>query len=109
MIISLDARHWDRIRDIYLEGLATGEASFETAALTMGELCHFLGRDFVCGIFTWPAGEHRSTLFGYNVDRESAEYAVKYPRDPLLMLVFGFAGAIESGLLSEPRMLLTVR
>src|ERR1700682_1821483 len=33
--------------------------SFESAALTMGELCHFLGRDFVCGIFTWPAGGHR--------------------------------------------------
>jgi esterase/lipase superfamily enzyme len=51
--------------------------SFESAALTMGELCHFLGRDFVCGIFTWPAGGHRGTLFGYNVDRESAEYAVE--------------------------------
>jgi esterase/lipase superfamily enzyme len=47
-------------------------SSFETAALTMGELCHFLGRDFVCGIFTWPA-----ILFGYDVDRESAEYAVE--------------------------------
>ena len=31
-------------------------ASFESAALTMGELCHFLGRDFVCGMFSWPAG-----------------------------------------------------
>ena len=51
--------------------------SFESAALTMGELCHFLGRDFVCGIFTWPAGAHRGTLFGYDVDRESAEYAVE--------------------------------
>jgi len=51
--------------------------SFERAALTMGELCHFLGRDFVCGIFTWPAGGHRGILFGYDVDRESAEYAVE--------------------------------
>ena len=51
--------------------------SFEGAALTMGELCHFLGRDFVCGIFTWPAGGHRGILFGYDVDRESAEYAVE--------------------------------
>ena len=51
--------------------------SFESAALTMGELCHFLGRDFVCGIFTWPAGGHRGILFGYDVDRESAEYAVE--------------------------------
>jgi esterase/lipase superfamily enzyme len=51
--------------------------SFKSAALTMGELCHFLGRDFVCGIFTWPAGGQRGILFGYNVDRESAEYAVE--------------------------------
>ena len=51
--------------------------SFESAALTMGELCHFLGRDFVCGIFTWPAGGRRGTLFGYDFDRESAEYAVE--------------------------------
>jgi esterase/lipase superfamily enzyme len=59
---------------LFVHGYNTG---FESAALTMGELCHFLGRDFVCGIFTWPAGAQRSTLFGYNVDRESAEYAVE--------------------------------
>jgi esterase/lipase superfamily enzyme len=43
----------------------------------MGELCHFLGRDFVCGIFSWPAGSQRGVLLGYGVDRESAEYAVE--------------------------------
>ncbi len=52
-------------------------SSFESAALAMGELCHFLGRDFVCGIFSWPAGGQRGILFGYDVDRESAEYAVE--------------------------------
>lgn len=52
-------------------------SSFERAALTMGELCHFLGRDFVCGIFTWPAGGRRGILFGYDFDGESAEYAVE--------------------------------
>jgi esterase/lipase superfamily enzyme len=51
--------------------------TFEGAALTMGEMCHFLGREFVCGIFTWPAGGDRGALFGYDVDRESAEYAVE--------------------------------
>jgi esterase/lipase superfamily enzyme len=51
--------------------------SFNSAALTMGELCHFLGREFVCGIFTWPAGGRRGILFGYDFDRESAEYAVE--------------------------------
>ena len=52
-------------------------SSFETSALTMGELCHFLGRDFVCGVFTWPAGGRRGILFGYDFDGESAEYAVE--------------------------------
>jgi esterase/lipase superfamily enzyme len=51
--------------------------SFEHAALNMGELCHFLGREFVCGIFTWPAGGRRGILFGYGFDRESSEYAVE--------------------------------
>jgi esterase/lipase superfamily enzyme len=51
--------------------------TFEDAAMTMGEMCHFLGREFVCGIFTWPAGGDRGALFGYDVDRESAEYAVE--------------------------------
>lgn len=50
--------------------------SFEDAARTMGELCHFLGREFVCGIFTWPAGGRAGILFGYEIDRESAEYAI---------------------------------
>jgi hypothetical protein len=36
-----------------------------------GDLCHFLGREFVCSIFTWPAGGSRGLFFGYNVDRES--------------------------------------
>jgi esterase/lipase superfamily enzyme len=51
--------------------------SFEDAAITMAELCHFLGRDFVCAMFTWPAGGRRGLLFGYNFDRESGEYAVE--------------------------------
>ena len=51
--------------------------SFQDAALTMGELCHFLGREFVCGIFTWPAGGQRGILFGYNVDYESSAFAVE--------------------------------
>jgi esterase/lipase superfamily enzyme len=59
---------------LYVHGY---HSTFESAALTMGELCHFLGRDFVCGIFSWPAGGWRGTMFGYDFDRESAEYAVE--------------------------------
>ena len=29
--------------------------TFETAAFTAAELCHFLGREPVCAFFTWPA------------------------------------------------------
>ena len=56
---------------LFVHGYRT---SFEQAALVMGELCHFLGRDFVCGVFTWPAG---GGLLGYGFDRESSEYAVE--------------------------------
>jgi len=51
--------------------------SFADAAVTMGELCHFLGREFVCAIFSWPAGGTRGLNFGYDVDIESGEYAVE--------------------------------
>lgn len=54
--------------------------TFQDAALTMGELCHFLGREFVCGIFTWPAGGKRGILFGYDVDYESSEFASEHLR-----------------------------
>lgn len=36
-VVALEAQHWQRIREIYVEGLATGEASFETAAPTWTE------------------------------------------------------------------------
>jgi esterase/lipase superfamily enzyme len=42
----------------------------------MAELCHFLGREFICAIFTWPAGG-KSPLLGYSVDRESGEFATE--------------------------------
>ena len=38
---------------LYVHGVAN---TFQDAALTMGELCHYLGREFVCGIFTLARG-----------------------------------------------------
>jgi esterase/lipase superfamily enzyme len=58
---------------LFVHGYAN---TFRDAALTMGELCHYLGREFVCAIFSWPAGGSRGVFFGYNVDRESGEFAV---------------------------------
>jgi esterase/lipase superfamily enzyme len=62
---------------LFVHGVAN---TFRDAALTMGELCHFLGREFVCGIFTWPAGGNRGILFGYQVDYESSEFAAEHLR-----------------------------
>jgi esterase/lipase superfamily enzyme len=59
---------------LYVHGYHT---SFEKAALQAGELCHFLGRDFVCGLFTWPARGRRGVLFDYGFDRESSESALE--------------------------------
>lgn len=49
--------------------------SFDDAARTMGNLCHYLGHDFVCVVLTWPAGG-KGIFMGYNVDRELSEFAV---------------------------------
>jgi esterase/lipase superfamily enzyme len=54
--------------------------SFTDAALTMGEMCHYMGREFVCAIFTWPAGGTGGILFGYQEDYESSTFAVEHLR-----------------------------
>jgi esterase/lipase superfamily enzyme len=60
--------------------------TFQDASFTMGELCHFLGREFVCAIFTWPAGGSRGLFFGYNVDRESGEFAVHHLKQAIRLI-----------------------
>lgn len=50
--------------------------SFDDAALGTGEICRTLQNQFVCIVLTWPAGGSRGFFFGYNVDRESSEFAV---------------------------------
>ena len=62
---------------LYIHGVKN---SFSDAAFTMGEMCHFLGREFVCGIFTWPAGGKHGILFGYEEDYESSTFAVEHLR-----------------------------
>ncbi len=32
VLAALEPEHWEAVRDVYLEGIATGEATFETAA-----------------------------------------------------------------------------
>ncbi len=50
--------------------------SFADAAFATGSICRLLGPDFVCVALTWPAGGSRGAFLGYNVDRESGEFAV---------------------------------
>ena len=76
--------------------------SFEAAALTTGELCHFLGREFVCVVFTWPAGGQRGLLFGYDLDRESAEYAIE-DLAKAIRIVAGTPGVERLHLLAHSR------
>jgi len=60
--------------------------SFEDAVLTAGELCHFLGREFVCVTYTWPAGAAVGPLRSYTRDRESSEYTIPHLKQILRML-----------------------
>ncbi|MHC4712864.1 MAG: alpha/beta hydrolase [Planctomycetota bacterium] len=49
--------------------------TLEDAAFVMAELWHFLGREGVPIIYSWPAGR-KGLLRGYNYDRESGEFTI---------------------------------
>ncbi|WP_245448634.1 alpha/beta fold hydrolase [Phyllobacterium sophorae] len=50
--------------------------SFDDAARATGEICRSLQNQFACIVLTWPAGGSGGFFFGYNIDRESSEFAV---------------------------------
>jgi len=56
---------------IYVHGYNN---TFDDAAYVAAEFWHFLGREGVPLLYTWPAGY--PGLFGYTYDRESSEYTV---------------------------------
>lgn len=58
---------------LYIHGF---NETFETAAFTTAELCHFFGREDVCAFFTWPAASTGNMLTRYAGTTESADYAV---------------------------------
>ena len=68
---------------LFVHGYAN---TFQDAAFSMADLCHFLGREFVCAIFSWPAGGSRGLMAGYNVDRESGEFAVQHLHQALRLI-----------------------
>ncbi len=59
--------------------------TFEDAAFVIAELWHFLGREGVPIIYTWPAG-HAGLLRGYNYDRESGEFTIFHFKQFLRLL-----------------------
>ena len=84
---------------LYVHGYAN---TFQDAAFTMGELCHFLGREFACAIFSWPAGGTRGLMAGYNVDRESGEFAVHHLKQAI-RLIAGTPGLERMHLVAHSR------
>jgi esterase/lipase superfamily enzyme len=68
---------------LFVHGYAN---TFQDAAFSMADLCHFFGREFVCGIFSWPAGGSRGMMAGYNVDRESGEFAVQHLKQAIRLI-----------------------
>jgi len=56
---------------VYIHGYNN---NFDSAAMTIGELWHFLGRDGLPILYSWPAG-HAGAL-GYLADRASGEASV---------------------------------
>ena len=84
---------------LYVHGY---DNTFGDAAMTMGELCHFLGREFACGIFTWPAGGEGGVLAGYNVDYESSVFATEHLRKTIRAIA-GTPGLAKLHLLAHSR------
>lgn len=59
---------------LFVHGYNNG---FDDAIKSVDQICNDLGWDnFTCVAFSWPAGGSTGALFGYNVDRESGEFAV---------------------------------
>ena len=58
---------------------------FEDAAQTLAELWHFLGREHVPILYTWPAG--RGGAKGYSYDRESGEFTVYHLKNLIRSLI----------------------
>ncbi len=66
---------------LYVHGV---NVTFDEAVLSTAEFWHFLGREGVPIIYTWPAGA--SGLLFYTVDRESGEYTLLHLKQFLKFL-----------------------
>lgn len=60
--------------------------SFDDAAKATGKICDILSEEFVCVSLSWPAGGSGGAFYGYNIDRESGEFAVLDLKKAIRML-----------------------
>ena len=58
---------------------------FDDAAFTLAELWHYLGREYVPVLYTWPAGI--GGISGYMYDRESSEFTVHHLKNLIRELI----------------------
>jgi esterase/lipase superfamily enzyme len=79
---------------LYVHGF---NETFETAAFTTAELCHFLGRESVCTFFTWPASSTGNFLTSYTATTESADYAVTHLKAVRELFIEVIAAGKEPG------------
>ena len=68
---------------LYVHGF---NETFASASYTIGELCHFLGRQDVCAMFTWPASSSGAVVRSYTSTTESAEYSVGHLHKMIRMI-----------------------
>jgi esterase/lipase superfamily enzyme len=71
-----------KVAYVYIHGYNN---TFEDGVLVIAELWHFLGREGVPILYTWPAGAG-SGLRGYNHDRESGEFTIFHLKQFLRLL-----------------------
>ena len=74
--------------------------SFDWAAVSFAELWHFLGRQGVPLLYSWPAAH--GGLFGYFVDRESGEFTIYHLKN-LIRLLASFPEVERINLLAHSR------
>ena len=74
--------------------------SFDLAAVSLAELWHFLGRQGVPLLYSWPAAH--GGLFGYFVDRESGEFTIYHLKN-LIRLLASFPEVERINLLAHSR------
>jgi esterase/lipase superfamily enzyme len=68
---------------LYVHGF---NETFESAAYTTADLCHFLGREHVCAFFTWPAASSGNFLTAYTATTESGDFAVEHLKKSIRLL-----------------------